>query len=74
VTTTLPAAPVTARRRIVPRGFAHGGLLLVLATAAFTIAARVFFHRWIDGVNETAMLATGEAAQLMILGLLAAFS
>lgn len=48
------------------------GLLLVLATAAFTIAARVFFHRWIDGVNETALLATGEATQLVILALLAA--
>jgi cobalamin synthase len=48
------------------------GLLLVLATAAFTIAARVFFHRWIDGVNEAALLAAGEAAQLLILALLAA--
>ncbi len=48
------------------------GLLHVLATASFIIAARVCFHRWIDGVNETAMLATGEAAQLMILALLAA--
>jgi cobalamin synthase len=48
------------------------GLLLVLATAAFTIAARVLLHRWIDGVNETTMLATGEAAQLMILALLVA--
>lgn len=47
------------------------GLLLVLATAAFTIAARVFFHRWIDGVNDTVILATGEAVQLMILALLA---
>jgi len=50
------------------------GLLLVLTTAACTIGARVFFHRWIDGVNETAMLATGEAVQLVILALLAAFS
>ena len=48
------------------------GLLLVLTTAAFTIAARVFFHRWIDGVNETALLATGEGTQLVILILLAA--
>ena len=48
------------------------GLLLVLATAAFTIAARVFFHRWLDGVNETALLAVGEATQVMILALLAA--
>jgi cobalamin synthase len=49
------------------------GLLLVLATAAFTITARVFFHRWLDGVNETVMLATGEMTQLLILALLAAF-
>jgi cobalamin synthase len=48
------------------------GLLLVLATAASTIAARVFLHRWIDGVNETALLASGEATQLVILILLAA--
>ena len=34
---------------------------------------RACSYCWIDGVNETAMLATGEAAQLMILGLLAAF-
>jgi hypothetical protein len=47
------------------------GLLLVLATAAFTIGARVFFHRWLDGVNETALLATGEATQVLILTLLA---
>jgi cobalamin synthase len=48
------------------------GLLLVVATAACTIAARVGFHRWIDGVNETALLATGAAVQLVILALLAA--
>jgi len=48
------------------------GLLLVLATAAFTIAARVGFHRWVDGVNGTAVLAMGEAVQLLILVLLAA--
>lgn len=46
------------------------GLLLVLATAAVTIAARVFFHRWIDGVNQTVILAVGEAVQLLILTLL----
>jgi cobalamin synthase len=46
------------------------GLLLVLATAACTVAARVFFHRWIDGVNETAVLATAEAIQLLTLALL----
>lgn len=48
------------------------GLLLVLATAAFTIAARVCFHRWIDGVNETAVLATAEAVQILLLALLVA--
>jgi cobalamin synthase len=48
------------------------GLLLILATAASTIAARVFFHRCIDGVNETAVLATAEAVQLLILALLVA--
>jgi hypothetical protein len=48
------------------------GLLLVLATAASTIAARVGLHRWIDGVNETAVLATAEAVQLLILALLVA--
>jgi cobalamin synthase len=49
------------------------GLLLVLATAAFTIAARVFFHRRLDGVNDTTMLATAEATQLLVLTLLASF-
>ena len=48
------------------------GLLLVLATAVFTIAARVCFHRWIDGVNETALLATAEAVQILMLALLVA--
>jgi cobalamin synthase len=48
------------------------GLVLIFATAALTIAARVFFHRWIDGVNDTVLLATGEATQLLILALLAA--
>jgi cobalamin synthase len=46
------------------------GLLLVLATAVLTVAARVFFHRWIDGVNETAVLAAAEAIQILILALL----
>src|SRR5262249_16263096 len=50
------------------------GLLLVLSTAVFTVGARVFFHRWLDGVNDTAMLATGEAAQLLTLALLATLS
>ena len=50
------------------------GLLLVLSTAVFTVAARVFFHRWIDGVNDTAVLATGEAVQLVTLAFLAALS
>jgi adenosylcobinamide-GDP ribazoletransferase len=50
------------------------GLLLVLATAAFAIAARVSWHRWIDGVNETALLATAEAVQLLVLGVLVALS
>lgn len=48
------------------------GLLLVLATAAFTIAVRVALHRWIDGVNQTTLLAAGSATQLLILTLLAA--
>lgn len=48
------------------------GLLLVLATAASTIAARVYFHRWIDGVNETVLLATAEAVQILTLALLLA--
>jgi len=46
------------------------GLLLVLTTAACTIGARVFLHRWIDGVNETAVLATGEAVQLLVIAVL----
>jgi cobalamin synthase len=50
------------------------GLLMVLGTAIVTVAARVFFHRWLDGVNDTAMFATGEIVQLMTLALLAAFS
>jgi cobalamin synthase len=50
------------------------GLLLVLSTAVVTVGARVFFHRWLDGVNETAMFAAGEAVQLITLALLAAFS
>jgi len=50
------------------------GLLLVLSTAVVTVGARVFFHRWLDGVNDTAMLATGEAVQLLTLALLAALS
>jgi cobalamin synthase len=49
------------------------GLLLILATAAFTIAARVFFHWWMDGVNETALLASAEVTQLVVLGVLAAW-
>jgi hypothetical protein len=49
------------------------GLLLILTTAAFTIGARVFFHRWMECVNETALLASAEATQLLVLGLLAAF-
>jgi cobalamin synthase len=48
------------------------GLLLVLATAAFTIAVRVVLHRWIDGVNQTTLLAAGSGTQLLILTLLAA--
>jgi hypothetical protein len=49
------------------------GLLLVLATAAFTIGARVSLHRWLGGVNDTAMLATGEAVQLLVIAVLVAF-
>ena len=50
------------------------GLVLVVATATFALAARVAWHRWIDGVNETAVLATGEAVQLLVLVLVAALS
>ncbi len=49
------------------------GLLLVLSTAALTIALRVFFHRWLDGVNDTALSAAREVVQLTVLGLLATF-
>jgi cobalamin synthase len=48
------------------------GLLLVLTTAAFTVAARVGWHRSIGGVNATALLATAEATQLLVLAVLAA--
>jgi len=48
------------------------GLLLVLTTAAFTVAARVGWHRWIGGVNATALFATAEATQLLVLAVLAA--
>lgn len=47
------------------------GLLLILATAAFVIAVRVASHRWLDGVNETVLLATAEATQLVVLATLA---
>lgn len=48
------------------------GLLLVLTTAVFTVAARVGWHRWIGGVNATALFATAEATQLLVLAVLAA--
>lgn len=50
------------------------GLLLVLATAAFSVAARVAWHRGAGGINATALFATAEAVQLMVLALLAALS
>jgi hypothetical protein len=50
------------------------GLLLILATALCTIAARVGWHRWWGGVNETAVLATSEAIQCVVLLLLAALA
>lgn len=49
------------------------GLLLILATAAFSVTARVASHRWLDGVNETVLLATSEATQLVVLAVLLAF-
>jgi adenosylcobinamide-GDP ribazoletransferase len=48
------------------------GLLLVLTTAALTIAARVGWHRWMGGVSYPAMLATAEAVQIAILAVLVA--
>ncbi len=48
------------------------GLLLVLTTAGFTVGARVGWHRWIGGVNATALFATAEATQLLVLVVLAA--
>jgi hypothetical protein len=50
------------------------GLLLILATALCTIAARVGWHRWRGGVDETAVLATSEAIQCVVLLLLAALA
>ena len=50
------------------------GLLLVLGTATLSILLRVFFHRWIDGVNRTTVQAACEATQIMTLALLASFS
>lgn len=48
------------------------GLLLVLTTAVFTVGARVGWHRWLGGVNATAVFATAEATQLLVLAILAA--
>ena len=50
------------------------GLLLMVATAVCTIAARVGWHRWWGGVDETAVLATSEAIQCVVLLLLAALA
>lgn len=49
------------------------GLVLVLATAALAIGLRVFFHRWLGGIDRTALDAGCEATQLVTLALLAAF-
>jgi hypothetical protein len=50
------------------------GLLLILATALCTIAARVGWHRWRGGVDETAVLATSEMIQCLVWLLLAALA
>lgn len=50
------------------------GLLLVLCTASLTVALRVLFHRWIGGIDRTAVDATCEATQIATLALLASFS
>jgi adenosylcobinamide-GDP ribazoletransferase len=49
------------------------GFLLVLASAALTIGMRVFFHRWLGGVERTTLHAGCEAVQLLGWALLAAF-
>jgi cobalamin synthase len=47
------------------------GLLLVLFTAVLVVGLRLFFHRWLDGVNRAVLGAACELTQLGVLALLA---
>jgi adenosylcobinamide-GDP ribazoletransferase len=49
------------------------GFLLVVASAVLIIGLRVFFHRWLGGVDRTTLHAGCEAVQLLGWALLAAF-
>jgi hypothetical protein len=49
------------------------GLLLVLATAALTVALRVIFHLRLGGVDSLSLHAGAQATEIVVLAILAAF-